>query len=72
MSVPKCLTEGCGRMAQTRGVCKLCYGRLHSALVKTGKATFEDLVSAGRLLPSGASRSKEFLYRRMFKVKTGD
>ena len=68
MAVCKCLTEGCERLARTRGVCNRCYSRLWT-LIKNGSTTFESIEIAGRILPSGAERSKTYLRRQVFGVK---
>ena len=69
MAFRKCLTEGCERLARTRGVCDRCYSRLWT-LIKNGSITFEGLEAAGRVLPSGAARSKTYLRRQVFGVKS--
>ena len=68
MAVRKCLTEGCERWARMRGVCNRCYSRLYT-LVKNGSSSFESLEDAGRILPSGADRSKTYLRRQVFGVQ---
>ena len=69
MAVCKCLTEGCERLARTRGVCDRCYSRFYES-IKNGSTTFEGLEAAGRVLPSGAARSKTYLRRQVFGVKS--
>ena len=69
MAVHKCLTEGCERLARTRGVCTLCYGRFYT-LIRDGSSSFESLEAAGKLLPSGASRSKVYHRRLIFGAKS--
>jgi hypothetical protein len=45
-----CITPGCVAHQQTRGVCVTCY-QAAKRLMQTGKATDEQLVGLGLLLP---------------------
>ncbi len=46
----RCMTPGCGKIKQSRGVCRSCYRQLIDQ-VKAGKATWLDHEIAGKCLP---------------------
>jgi len=46
----KCIIEGCSYLQKTRGLCNACRG-VAKNLIKSGRATMEDLESMGLILP---------------------
>jgi hypothetical protein len=66
----KCLTEGCDRDANARGLCCVC-GLAAYKMVKRGQCTWEQLESLGLALPP-ISKVPRNLFRRRFLERTAE